>query len=147
MDFHEAMGRAIVASGRGNYEEAIQIYDQLIDEKPGAVELYINRGTAYLLAGKLDEAKADFAETLVINPNFAVAHVNLGIVDLRKKDYKAAIEKFDAAIKIEPESGEAYNNRGIAYYHLNDFASSRIDLERAKSLGIQVSEDILKNVS
>ena len=48
----------------------------------------------------------------------AATLVNRGIVRMQTNDLQAAIEDFDAAIRIRPETAEAYINKGIAVFHL-----------------------------
>ena len=48
----------------------------------------------------------------------AATLVNRGIVRMLGKDLTAAIADFDAALRLRPETAEAYVNKGIALVHL-----------------------------
>lgn len=48
----------------------------------------------------------------------AATLVNRGIIQMRAKNLTAAIADYDAALKLRPEAGEAYVNKGIALIHL-----------------------------
>jgi tetratricopeptide (TPR) repeat protein len=50
---------------------------------------------------------------------------------LSDHDYEGAIAHFDRAAALCPEFAEAYNQRGIAYYLLEDFESSKLECEMA----------------
>lgn len=48
----------------------------------------------------------------------AATLVNRGIVQMQAKNFSAAIVDYDAAIRMRPETAEAYVNKGIALLHL-----------------------------
>jgi len=57
-----------------------------------------------------------------------------GLVRYRDHDYKAALERFQAARKIDPEFPEANLNIGACYFRLGRTDSARFYFEREKSL-------------
>ena len=61
------------------------------------------------------EAKASFERTLAIQPNFALAHRDLGMLAYRQQDYSAAVEHFEAAQRLGMREKELLNFLGIAY--------------------------------
>lgn len=54
-----------------------------------------------------------------------------GLQAYRQKDYKTAIEKYEAALSGEMKSAEAYNNLGLAYYQEGDLGYAILNFERA----------------
>ena len=48
----------------------------------------------------------------------AATLVNRGIVQMQAKNHAAAIADYDAAIRLRPQTAEAYVNKGIALLHL-----------------------------
>ena len=50
----------------------------------------------------------------------AATLVNRGIVQMQAQNYLAAIADYDAAIKLEPDTAEAYVNKGIALMRLGN---------------------------
>jgi tetratricopeptide (TPR) repeat protein len=55
-------------------------------------------------------------------------HINRGIVQMRARQYAAAIADYDAAIRLRPESAEAYVNKGIALMNWGDRANEAVDM-------------------
>ena len=51
-----------------------------------------------------------------------------------RKDYGQALTAYDAAIKLDPQLAEAYNNRGIIKYELGQFPSAIADYTTAIKL-------------
>ncbi len=51
-----------------------------------------------------------------------------------KGEYAKAVSEFDKIIKQDPNFADAYSDRGVAKYHLNDLAGSLEDLNKALEL-------------
>ena len=77
-------------------------------------------------------------ETEYLNPkDRAGTLVNRGVLKLRRTDYFDARRDFDQAIKIRPELGEAYVNRGAAAIGQKRYADSLPDINRGLELGVE----------
>ncbi len=63
-------------------------------------------------------------------------HVNLGVMQMRRGDFRAAIEQFDAAIALDGRHAEAHLNRGAALVQLRDYGPAVASLTEALSLGV-----------
>ena len=46
----------------------------------------------------------------------AYAHMCLGINDANSGQYNQAIQKYDGAVRLDPDNSMAYFNRGLAYH-------------------------------
>ena len=53
---------------------------QLSVEKAPAAWMYFNRGLAFKVLGKLDEAHRDYSKAIELDPSFAAAYANRGNV-------------------------------------------------------------------
>ena len=78
-------------------------------------------GEAALHAGKLDEAERAFRQVLAINPGVAGAYANLGVIDMRRKQWPQALEMLHKAEKLAPDVAGIRLNIGLAYFRQNDF--------------------------
>lgn len=58
----------------------------------------------------------------------------LGIVRLKQKDYRGALESLDAAIEYYRGNHEALANRSVAYYFLGRKEDALADLKRAREI-------------
>lgn len=83
-----------------SFEQLMQRGDELRAEKslPGAVEYY--------------------RLALVKNPNSAVVHNRIAIVEIELNQWKRSIRELELAIKADPQYADAYNNMGVGYYEL-----------------------------
>ena len=75
-------------------DEALDVYVQLAQDYPELPEVQNNLGVMLASVGKLSEAKAAFEHALLNNPNYAIAHENLGdvLLHLAKRSFDKAIE-------------------------------------------------------
>lgn len=61
--------------------------------------------------------------------------VNRGVIQLRRKAYADAQRDFDAALRIEPEFGEAFVNRGAALVAQRRYREGVAEIDRGLALG------------
>jgi tetratricopeptide (TPR) repeat protein len=64
--------------GKGQYDRAIEDYDQAIRLNPNYAFAFHGRGLAYAFKGQYDRAIEDYDQAIRIIPNFADAFVNRG---------------------------------------------------------------------
>ena len=77
----------------------------------------------------------------------AVAHFNKGVVLAETGDYASALDEFNKALKLKPDFGEAFYNRGYTYFQLGNRAAGSSDLSKAGELGIVPSYNLLKRMN
>lgn len=92
-----------------------------------------NRGWAEYKMGMLDEAQKSFETALDFHPRYSPAHLNLGIVDQRQKNFMQAMKHYeialetgrlslDATAEVNYRMAEVYvalGNRSKAIEHFN----------------------------
>src|SRR5260221_13541362 len=61
---------------KGEYDRAVQDYDQSIKLDPSYARAFNNRGVAYQKKGEYDRAISDFDEAIKLDPNYASALAN-----------------------------------------------------------------------
>jgi lipoprotein NlpI len=100
---------------KGQYDRAIEDFDQAIRLNPNYAEAFNYRGANYARKFQLDRAIEDFDKAIRLNPNFAEAFSNRGNAYRRKGQLDRAIEDLDHAIRLNPNYAQAFYNRGTAY--------------------------------
>lgn len=86
-----------------------------------------NLGEAYMQIGRPDLAYEHFLSTTQIKPGFGLGHYNLGIVLVERKEYPAALEEFQTAVRFGQDNAEiasAYHNIGIVMLDNNQQADA-----------------------
>jgi len=75
---------------------------QLSVEKAPASWMYFNRGLAFKVLGKLDEAHRDYSRAIELDPSFAAAYANRGNVRIIRNDVNGAMADFRKALALDP---------------------------------------------
>lgn len=92
------------------------------------------RGAAQMEARQLDEAVASYRLALLIQPELAAAHYNLGNVLRAQGEHEAAAQSYRCALALRPDLAVAHNNLGNALRDLGRFEEAAAALERAIEL-------------
>lgn len=107
------MSRGIYFAEIGNHLKALSDLNRSIEHRPFAQSLY-ERGI--ILEKKSSElALNDYQQSVLIDPNFAKSHMNIGVIHAKNGDLEAAIQSFQKAIKADPNYSLAYFNCATAY--------------------------------
>ena len=72
-----------------------------VDKAPAAW-MYFNRGLAYKLLGKLDEAQRDYSKAIELDPAFGPAYANRGNILLLRNDLQGALADYRKALALDP---------------------------------------------
>jgi tetratricopeptide (TPR) repeat protein len=119
---------------KGDYDRAIQDYDQSIRLGPNDPDVYYARGDAYLSKGNFERAIQDLNQAVHLNPNYVLAYLDRGTAYDDKGDYDHAIQDLSEAIRLAPSDGAAYNARGYAYNKKGDYDRAIQDFNEAIQL-------------
>jgi tetratricopeptide (TPR) repeat protein len=96
---------------------------------------YMGEGIAYLNANQLNEAEFSFTCIIrVIDPGYAQAYLGRAEVYEDLRDYEEALEDYNAALQINPNSLVARNNRGIVLTIIGDYVTAAADFDRVLSI-------------
>ena len=126
--------RGLAYAFKGEYDRAIEDFDQAIELQPDLAVAYNNRGNAYVNKEEYDRAIADFDQAIELQPDFAAAYYNRGNAYAGKGELDRAIADFDQAIELQPDYAEAYSNRGAAYYDKGEYDRAIEDYDQAIEL-------------
>jgi len=68
--------------------------------------------------GRDEAALKDLDEALRLNPNFADAYQNRGVIKNSLKLFSEALADFNQALKLNPDNGGIHLGRGISKFYL-----------------------------
>ena len=90
------------------------------------------------------EAIGDMTEAMSILPEIPYIYYNLGNLYCLSSQLVKAVENYDTAIKLYPQMGDAYYNRGLVLIYLKEKEKGCIDLSRSGELGVKQAYSIIK---
>jgi tetratricopeptide (TPR) repeat protein len=125
------LDRGLLFSSRGDYEMAIEYYNEALRLNPNLVAAYFYRGYAYNEKRDYDRGIVDYTQAIRLDPNNAFTYYNRGYGYYNKGDSDQAIADYSQAIRLDPNYTDAYNNRGIAYYDKGDIEKAIADYTQA----------------
>ena len=132
-----------MASFDGNAEKAIKRLEmsirtlEKIGNKEELVENKFMLALIHYYVGRVDETEKEYREAIRINPNYADAHSNLGILLSDLKRFEEAEKEYREAIRINPNHAEAHSNLGVMLDKLKRFEEAEKEYREA----VKISPD------
>jgi tetratricopeptide (TPR) repeat protein len=97
----------------------------------GDAKSYLARGQALLQTGKTEEALAEFDRAIALDPHYAEALYNRGLLYQREKQHQMAVDDFTSANGLTPQRAEPLLGRAISYLALDKVREAAADLDEA----------------
>jgi lipoprotein NlpI len=117
------------------WENSVSLWSSVIEKEPKSVPLaYMNRGVAYQVLGKFEEALADFNAAILLNPSDAEAYSSRGSLFKQIGRPDAALEDYTISIMLNSFNAHVYNNRANVYGQIGQFDNELADYDRAIAL-------------
>ena len=124
----------------GDFQGAVDNYDQALRLKPELAEAYYNRGVAKDALGRYDEAITDYDQALCHQPDFVPAYANRGSAKNRLGYHQEAIADYNQALHRRPDDALVYVNRGSAKGGLGRYDEAIADYSQALHLKLEGAE-------
>lgn len=93
-----------------------------------------NRGNAYIMLGKYQQAIEDYNTAIQLDPRFAKAYVNRGVALTHIHEYHKALNDFNTALDLDIQDSSVYFNRGNVFKALGSYERGLEDYTSALSL-------------
>ena len=93
--------------------DALALYDDLLERQPTSPKLWNERGVALHQDGRFAEAEESYRRALDAEPAYAIAHNNLGVSLYHRGDAEEAIEAFRARSRRSRRSSKARLNLAL----------------------------------
>ncbi|MFH1421426.1 MAG: tetratricopeptide repeat protein [Planctomycetota bacterium] len=113
--------------------EAVARFKEVMNLMPdvrNTMTLYAESITCFE-EGDFKAEKKLLDEILKLNPNFAEAYNDLGIIKRLAGDTDGAIAYYEKAIQLNPKFAEAYYNRGLAFFENGEIDKAVADFSKA----------------
>jgi tetratricopeptide (TPR) repeat protein len=123
--------RAMSFSQKGDAIQALKDFQEAETLNPLFKDIYLNRGSLFLLSGNWKFAVADFSQVLKLDPfNFRALNYRATAYSFLGESF-LALKDFDEALKIYPEFVEVYINRGTFWAMQQKFDLAIADFSKA----------------
>jgi Flp pilus assembly protein TadD len=87
---------------QSNFQAAITPLQKVIAEQPEFAYAHFQLAYVYTALKKTDEARAEYARTVAIDPKMSEAYLNLGMILLDKQENAAAVAPLRKAVELLP---------------------------------------------
>jgi tetratricopeptide (TPR) repeat protein len=123
--------RGDVLMVRKMYQQAIDVYVDLLRQRPKDPQLMNKIGINYQELGDLKQAERYYKLAFKANKHFANPQNNLGTIDFGRQKYKGAIKHFKKAVKLDPTMAAAFSNMGYAYLARKQYRDAILSFRQA----------------
>jgi tetratricopeptide (TPR) repeat protein len=133
--------RGVAYRLKGDYERALQDYDQATRLNPDNANAYNNRGIIYRIKGDYDRAIADYDEAIWLkNGDFPAAYYNRALAYADKGEYELSLKDFDVVMRFNPRNALALYARGLTLLKKGDTEAGKNDISAAKAINPNIAE-------
>jgi pentatricopeptide repeat protein len=134
LELHPGMNAAqrmlgVIYTHRGQFDQAIAVFEQALTTDPFSAETYNNLATAYMQHGKMDKAEELLLDSLRMNPDYVLSFLNLGLLYLAQGEYELAASYFERALPSVPGEVNVRNNYAVALIRLGRYQEAREQLK------------------
>jgi tetratricopeptide (TPR) repeat protein len=135
--FVDLFDKALNYAERGQFEEAKDIFEGLVEENPEDSDLLYNLGMCHTELGEPKKAIELLNQSIQYNPLFANAYVALGVAYSKINDLKNAKQYLLKAISLSPDNSYALKNLGGIFGKEGDYIKAVYYLERSYEINPQ----------
>jgi serine/threonine protein kinase/Tfp pilus assembly protein PilF len=121
-------------SGEEMVTYALQAARDVLARDSTSLKKNIEMGQLYVEAGQFDSAIRQFRRTLHINPDYAAAYLNIGIMYRAMKKYSKSIEFLNRSLRLDPMSPQANYQLALTYRDMGEYEKAEVEYKKALEL-------------
>lgn len=114
---------------------AAEAYGKGLALDPGFAPGFYNRGYAYNMLGRHQQAIADYGRSLALDPADHQSYFNRALSHHLLGNYRSAVEDYGKAISLNPGDPSAFYNRAMSRLELGDRTQAAADMRTAARMG------------
>jgi serine/threonine-protein kinase len=126
---------ALIARGRGQYEEAIASASRAIELDPVSAEAYRELAAAYEESGRSPDAETTYRKAIAARPDDWRAYNALGAFYLKRGKAAEAEAPLRRVIELTPDNIRGLNNLGSTYFFMHRYEEAAAMWERSMAVG------------
>ena len=109
---------------KNNFESAVAPLQKVIADKPEFAYAHFQLAYVYTALKRTDEARAEYARTIAIDPKMSEAYLNLGMLLLDKQENAAAVAPLRKAVDLLPAQSHPRYLLAVALDRSGDHAGA-----------------------
>jgi len=134
----ELHAESAILVSQSRFNEAIEVFDQILEIDPNNVKALINRSAVLIEIGQNEKAIYDANRILTIDPNNVKALSNKGTALANMGYSHDAISTFEKAIELDPNNQKLINARNFIFSFIDLFLLTEEDEKYYVHLQVQV---------
>lgn len=119
---------------KGEFEQALDCFNQLIEQEQNNADLYLQRGRVLSRMGQLDLALQDFELICALEPYNTNFMSDRAVALHLLNRHQEALTEFDRAVNLDPKNPYRYSSRAFFKDRIGDLAGAVTDYEIAIEL-------------
>jgi tetratricopeptide (TPR) repeat protein len=125
---------ALLARGRGRYEEAIAVAQRGLELDPVSSEAYRELGRAQEALTRYADAEATYRKAIDARPDDWQAYNTLGGFYAARSRWSEAEAAYQRVLELTPDNTRGYNNLGVTYFRQQRGADAARMWERSLAI-------------
>jgi tetratricopeptide (TPR) repeat protein len=121
----------LTAHMRGDFAEAISIFERVVEESPTSTAAYHQMGRCHMKLGDLKKAVECFEVAVRLGPDRIATRLDLGALLVATGEYSKAKAQYMRALKRSESNVKAMAGLGIAYFSEGDYGRAIAQLQSA----------------
>jgi tetratricopeptide (TPR) repeat protein len=126
--------QAFEATSHSDFATAETYWTSILEQYPNNAAVWSNRGNARVSQHKLQDALADYNQSIALAPDQPDPYLNRGAALEGLQQWEKAIADYNHVLDLAPNDAAAYNNRGNAQSGMGDWQSALADFQKATQL-------------
>jgi serine/threonine protein kinase/tetratricopeptide (TPR) repeat protein len=114
-DLGQQMNEAKALHQKGRYEDAIKIYQDLLEKNPKNAEIHFLLGASKKSVGKTQEALLEFQKAIEIDDHHQKAWEQIGDLLMNRMDYRGAENAFLKSSSLNPSAAPSWEGLAQTY--------------------------------
>ncbi len=128
----------------GKFQDAIDVYTQILQLDPNNYFAFHNRGICYAEMGDRDTAIRDLNDSIRVNPNYGHAYFTRGFIYTEAGDDRNAFRNYLKAAEVDPDHEMAQYNLGVMYAQTGEERKSVEHFKISARLGFHLAQEYLR---
>lgn len=140
-------GLAYLLWTQKKYAEAAGEFRAELDNDPNHAQAMLYLADSDIQMNQMDNAKPLLERVLKIDPSFALAHLDLGIVYSEAERNQDALRELTQAAKLAPNDVNVHWRLGRLYRTMGKKVEAKAEFDKASTLNKAADEDLYKKIA